>query len=201
MLNSAWLLEMWGRLGMRNKRNMPSSSTKQNNTWRNWYFPLVQLPHREGMSVIFSVIVKSTKIIVAAVKRVFKRSRREIHNNGKKQASGCSFQFHRWSVATIHQKRGCYATCSSCRSLTQSPTESKLFSFLWLHNWSMNHFTKFNVVIRENLPPHKLGTLHSQLIWRMLVQVTGQQLKIKGILGFAKLYTFPSGFQSKMEFI
>lgn len=41
------------------------------------------------MSVIFSVIVKSIKIIVVAVRKVFKRSHGEIQSDGKKQASGC----------------------------------------------------------------------------------------------------------------
>lgn len=192
MLNSAWL-----QLGMRNeRRNMPSSNTKQNNMWINQYFPLVQLPRREGMSVVFSVIVKSTKIIVAAVRKVFKRSHGEICSDGRKQASGCSFQLRRWSVARIHWKRGCHATCSSCRSLTRSPTESKIISFLWLCDQSVNHFSKFNVVIREHSPPQRLGTLDSQWISRMLVPGTVQLLKINDFGGFAKFYTFPPGFQS-----
>lgn len=139
------------------RRNMPSSNTKRNNTWRNQYSHVCSSHVGKECHWFFSVIVKSTKIIVAAVRKVFKRSHGEIRNDGRKQASGCSFQLHRWSVARIHWKRGCHATCSSYRSLTRSPTESKLISFLWLHDQSMNYFSKFNVVIREHLPPQECG--------------------------------------------
>lgn len=130
--------------------------------------------------------------------KIFKGSHERICSDGKKSRLDVA---HFSTVGDLQLehigKEAAVLFVHLARSLTWSPTESKLISFLWLHDQSMNQFSKFNVAIREHLPPQRSGTLCSQWISRMLISQS-TTVEIKGLWSLLNYMYFLADFSHKL---